>query len=277
MSEPGHASAGRPLALVTGGSSGIGLELARQFATHGFDLVIAGSSDRVEEAAATLRQTGATVAPVQSDLATYDGVEAVWKAVRDTGRPLAAAALNAGIGIGGPFIDTALEDELRMIAINATSQVHLAKRIVPGMLAARSGRLLFTSSLSATTPTPYETVYGPTRAFVYSFAESLREELLGTGVTVTALLPGATDSEFHQRAGMGDTRFGDNSWKNSRELVARKGYEALMAGRDHVIGGDRATWRAAVINKFLPERIKAHRQSRMARPPVTGNPPAHTD
>ena len=109
-------------------------------------------------------------------------------------------------------------------------------------------------------------MYGPTRAFVYSFAESLREELLGTGVTVTALLPGATDSEFHQRAGMGDTKFGDNSWKNSRELVARKGYEALMAGRDHVIGGDRATWRAAVINKFLPERVKAHRQGNMARP-----------
>jgi hypothetical protein len=86
-------------------------------------------------------------------------VEAVWKAVQDTGRPLAAAALNAGIVIGGAFIDTALADELRMIAINATSQVHLAKRIVPGMVAAHSGRLLFTSSLSATTP--YETVYGP--------------------------------------------------------------------------------------------------------------------
>jgi len=206
------------------------------------------------------------VVPVKSDLATYDGVEAVWTAMQETGRPLAAAALNAGIGIGGAFIDTALEDELRMIAINATSQVHLAKRIVPGMVAARSGRILFTSSLSAMTPTPYETVYGPTRAFVYSFAEGLREELLGTGVTVTALLPGATDSEFHQRAGMGDTKFGDNSWKNSRELVARKGFEALMAGRDHVIGGDRATWRAAVINKFLPERVKAHRQGKMAQP-----------
>jgi uncharacterized protein len=256
---------GRPQALVTGGSSGIGLELARQFAAHGFDLVIGGSSDRVDNAASSLRQTGATVVPVKSDLATYDGVEAVWSAVQDTGRPLAAAALNAGIGIGGAFIDTALEDELRMIAINATSQVHLAKRIVPGMVAAGAGRILFTSSLSATTPTPYETVYGPTRAFVYSFAQSLREELLGTGVTVTALLPGATDSEFHQRAGMGDTKFGDNSWKNSRVLVAQKGYEALMAGRDHVIGGDRATWRAAVINKFLPERVKAHRQATMAR------------
>jgi uncharacterized protein len=140
-----------------------------------------------------------------------------------------------------------------------------AKRIVPGMIAARSGRILFTSSLSATTPTPYETVYGPTRAFVYSFAQSLREELLGTGVTVTALLPGATDSEFHQRAGTGDTRFGDNSWKNSRELVARQGFEALMAGRDHVIGGGRATWRRG------PEQIPA--RTRQGAPPGPDGPP----
>jgi len=186
--------------------------------------------------------------------------------VQDAGRPLAAAALNAGVGIGGAFIDTALEDELRMIAINATSQVHLAKRIVPGMVAARSGRILFTSSLSATTPTPYETVYGPTRAFVYSFAQSLREELLGTGVTVTALLPGATDSEFHQRAGMGDTKFGDNSWKTSRELVARKGYDALMAGRDHVIGGDRATL-AGRGHQQIPAR------ARQSAPPGQHGPP----
>ena len=177
MSQPRNAW---PLALVTGGSSGIGRELARQFTLHGFDLVIGGSGDRVEDAAAALRLSGAAVVTIKSDLATYDGVEAVWKAVQDTGRPLAAAALNAGIG--------------------------------------------------------------------------------------TALLPGATDTDFHQRAGMGDTKFGDNSWKNSRELVVRKGYEALMAGRDHVIGGDRATWRAAVMFKFLPERVKAHRQARQARP-----------
>ena len=121
MSQPHPASPARPPALVTGGSSGIGRELARQFALHGFDLVISGSSDRVEEAAEALRLNGATVVPAKSDLATYDGVEAVWTAVQETGRPLAAAAPNAGIGIGGAFIDTALEDELRMIAINATA------------------------------------------------------------------------------------------------------------------------------------------------------------
>jgi uncharacterized protein len=219
MPGPGPACSGRPVAPVTGGSPGIGRELARQFAGHGFDLVTGGSSDRVEDAAAALRQEGAAAVPVRPDLATYDGAEAVRTAVQDTGRPPAAAALNAGTGIGGAFVDTALEDELRMIAINATSQVHLARPIVPGMVAARSGRILLTSWLPAATPAPCETMHGPTRAFVSSFAESLREELPGTGVTVTALLPEATDGEFRQRAGMGDAKVGDNSWQNSRELV----------------------------------------------------------
>ena len=122
--------------------------------------------------------------------------------------------------VGGAFVDSSLDDELRMIALNVTSQVHLAKRVATAMAARGHGRIHITSSLSATTPTPYETVYAPTRAFTYSFAQSLREELRAHGVTVTALLPGATDSQFHANAGMGDTRCGDNSRKNDRRIVA---------------------------------------------------------
>jgi len=264
----------RPLALVTGGSSGIGLELARALRDRGHDLVVVGSSERVEEAAEELRRPSgsgqdaedAEVTAVRADLTTYDGVEAVWAAVQAAGRPLDVAALNAGMGVGGAFVDTDLDEELRMIALNVTSQVHLAKRVVPAMVARGSGRVLFTSSISATTPTPYEPVYGPTRAFVLSFADGLREELRGTGVSVTTLLPGATDSEFHARAGMGDTKFGDNSWKNDRATVARQGVEALMRGRAHVVGGDPATKRTALVNKFLPEGLKAARQGKAARP-----------
>ena len=119
-----------------------------------------------------------------------------------TGRPLAAAALNAGIGIGGAFIDTALEDELRMIAVNATSQVHLAKRIVPGMVAARSGLSCSPGRYPLHHP---DAIWNHVRSHAgvcVLFAQSLREELLGTGVTGMAPPPGATDSEFHQRAGM---------------------------------------------------------------------------
>lgn len=125
--------------------------------------------------------------------------------------------------------------------------------------------LALTSSISATTPTPYETVYGPSKAFEYSFVQSLREELRGSGVTVTALLPGATDSDFHRRAGMGASDIGRNR-KNDKRLVARQGVDGLLAGRDHVVGGDRATHLQARLNSFLPDAVKARRHAPEARP-----------
>lgn len=134
------------------------------------------------------------------------------------------------------------------------------------MAANRHGRILVTSSLSATLPTPYETVYGPSRAFTRMFALGLREELKEHGVSVTALLPGATDSDFHSRAGMDDTAFGPTMKKNSRKEVARQGFAALMAGRAEVVGGDRATKWTAVKHRFLPETWKAARHARKARP-----------
>ncbi|MFI6132839.1 SDR family NAD(P)-dependent oxidoreductase [Micromonospora sp. NPDC051141] len=261
-------TASRPLALVTGASAGIGYALAQQAARHGHDVIITGASGRVHDSATRLAaDTGVQVTAVQSDLRTAEGVDQVWNAVTATGRPLAIAMLNAGVSLGGAaFVDTDLADELDEINLNVVSQVRLAKPIARHMIANRAGRILFTSSLSATTPTPFETVYGPTRAFVYSFAQGLRQELLGTGVTVTALLPGATATEFHARAGMGGTRFGDNSWKNDPQVVAVKGFAGLMAGRDHVIGGDRATWRAAIRQRILPERIKAAQFAKASRP-----------
>lgn len=260
-----------PLALVTGASSGIGLEIAKDLKRRGHDLVIVGSSHRINQAAVTLSGLGhredGLVVPVQADLTTRDGVENAWRAVEALGEPLDVAVLNAGMGVGGAaFKDTDLDEELTMIQLNVTSQVHLAKRVVQHMAAHRRGRILFTSSVSATTPTPYEPVYGPTRAFIWSFANGLREELRGSGVTVTCLLPGATDSEFHARAGMGKTRFGDNSWKNSRGDVARQGVEALLKGRHHVVGGNRSTKFAGLVNKILPESVKAFKQGRAARP-----------
>lgn len=258
----------RKLALVTGGSAGIGYALAGNCARNGYDVIITGASARVQESATKLAvATGVDVTPVQSDLSTKEGVDKVWRAVVDTGRPLDVAMLNAGVGVGGAgFADTDLEEEVRSIELNVVSQVRLAKPVVQHMLANHSGRILFTTSVSATVPTPYESVYGPTRAFVYSFAQTIREELRGTGVTVTALLPGATATEFHHRAGMGDTHFGDNSWKNDPELVARRGFEAMMAGRDHTVGGDLGTRRFAFLNRFLSEPYKAARHAKGARP-----------
>jgi uncharacterized protein len=262
MSHP--ATPSRPLALVIGASAGIGLQIARQLAGRGHDVVGVGSSPRIE----TLREEldGVRVHPVQADLATQDGVEALWRAIEDLDRPLAVAALNAGRSLGGAFVDTDLEDELQMLALNVTGQVRLAKHVVRAMAARREGRILITSSMSALTPTPFESIYGPTRAFMFSFAEGLREEMKEHGVSVTALLPGATATDFHDTAGMGNTKFGSNDWKNDPALVAKRGVDALFAGKDHVIGGDAATQRQALVNKFLPERVKAAQFARDSRP-----------
>lgn len=252
------------LALVTGASSGIGFQIAKQLAGRGYDIVGVGTSDRVVGLAERL--PGVQVYPVRVDLSTEDGVADLWRQVEETGRSLDVAALNAGVSLGGAFLDTDLEDEKKMIALNITSQVLLAKHVVRMMTARRSGRILITSSMSALTPTPYESIYGPTRAFMLSFAQGLREEMREYGVTVTALLPGATATEFHSRAGMGDTVFGSNDWKNDPELVARLGVDALFAGKDHVIGGDRKTRLDALRNRMLPDPIKARRFAKASKP-----------
>jgi short-subunit dehydrogenase len=259
-------SSARPLAIITGASNGIGYQLALQLAQNGHDLVATGRSEKIFQAAEDFKRYGAEVTAVQADLSQPEEVERFWKEATALGRPIAVAVINAGIGVGGAaFWNTDLDEELKLIDVNVTSVVHLAKRVVTHMQANQSGRILFTSSISATQPTPYETVYGPSRAFVFSFAESLREELKTEGVSVTALLPGATDSDFHARAGMGNTDIGRMK-KNDRVLVAKQGYEAMMKGRDHVVGGDWATKRAGFFNRFLTETYKAARQGRAAKP-----------
>lgn len=256
----------RPLALVTGASAGIGHELAKLFAINGFDLIATGRSKHTDQAAADLARYGVQVAPVRADLSRSEGVETVWRAVRETGRPLDAAVLNAGRSIGGAFLDTDLDDELSLIQLNVASVVHLAKHVARHMADNHRGRILITSSLSATLPTPYETVYGPSRAFTRMFALGLREELKEHGVTVTCLMPGAADSNFHASAGMNNTAFGPGMKKNSRKEVARQGFLALMNGRAEVVGGDTATKRTAIEHRFLPETYKAARHATKAKP-----------
>lgn len=258
-------SSTRPLAMVTGGSSGIGLELAKQFAQNGYDVAISGSSDKVFDAAKTLADIGVEAYPHKGDASTYEGVESFWTFASGLGRPIEAAALNVGIAIGGAFVDNTLEDEFRVIAINVTGTVHMAKRVVQHMVPNGRGRILVVSSVSGTQPTPFETVYGPSKAFGFSFGESLREELRETGVTVTTLLPGATDSEFHANAGMASTKIG-RSKKNDKRIVAKQAFDALMNDEDHVVGGDEATKQRVIENRTTPEPVKAARHAEQTRP-----------
>jgi uncharacterized protein len=256
----------RQLALVTGASSGIGLELARQFAEHDFDVIINAEDDELATAEASLAGMGVSVQPVKADLSTYDGVERLWSAVQATGRPLDAAALNAGIGLNGDFTrEIPLEEDLRLIAVNVAAVVHLAKRLLPSMVERGAGRVLITSSVAATMPGPYYATYAASKAFLQSFAQAIRYELKDTGVTVTALQPGPTDTEFFERADMEDTRAGQAK-KDDPAEVARDGFKALMAGKDRVVAGSAKNKAQVAAAKVLPETTRAALHAAQTKP-----------
>lgn len=261
----------RPLAVVTGASSGIGYELAIQFAQAGCDLIVAAGSEAIDSAAVAFREYGTTVRPVRGDLATFDGVEQLYAAIVATGSPPDAIAINAGVGVHGDFArENALADELRLLNLNVVSAVHLAKRVLPDMTARGTGGILFTSSIAATAPGPYHATYAASKAFLLSFAEALRYELRDTGVTVTALMPGPTETGFFHRAGMEDTPIGRMD-KDDPAEVAKQGFDALLAGRDHVVAGSMRNRVQAVAGRFLPETTKARMQARLLEPQGTVN------
>jgi short-subunit dehydrogenase len=261
-----HATPQRPLALVTGASTGIGLELARQFADHDFDLIIAAHDEELRDARRDLEGRGGTVEAVPVDLATPEGVEELWRRVRATGRPLAAAALNAGRGAGGAFAGgTDLADELETIDLNVRSTVHLAKHVATDMATRGDGRILFTSSIASTMPGTYQAVYNASKSFVQSFALALRAELRDQGVTVTSLMPGPTDTEFFARADMLDTKVGAGD-KDDPADVARDGFEALMNGDERVVSASRKTKLQGRASRLMPDRLKAAMHADMAEP-----------
>lgn len=226
---PDTAQIPRPLALVTGASRGIGLELAKLFVQDGYDLIVVADSDALDSAVIELATPEATIVPVRADLTTEAGVAAAYAAVETDGRPLAAAALNAGVGRGGSFVETPLADTLAVLDLDVRSTVHLAKLVLDDMTRRGAGRLLFTSSVASTMPGPYQAVYNASKSFVQSFSEALYSELTGTGVTVTALMPGPTNTHFFSRAHLGDTVLGQGP-KDGPADVAKQGYDAMWRG-----------------------------------------------
>lgn len=254
-------------AVVTGASSGIGYELAKVLAHNGYDLIVASAGERLEPAAADFRALGVEVKAVQTDLATREGVDTLWKEIEAAGRPVDVACINAGVGVGGLFQETSLDEELNMVQLNCASTVHLAKHIVKQMVGLNAGRILFTASIAGEMVAPREAVYAATKAFVLSFAHSLRYELKDTGITVTALQPGPTDTDFFHRAGMDNTEVGQEGKKESEPAdVAKQGYDALMAGKDHVYAASFKTKLEGAVANLVPGGMKGAMHEKMAKP-----------
>lgn len=255
------------LAVVTGASSGIGYNLAKVFAENGFDLVIASNDDRLEKARADFEAMGVQVKAVEADLATYEGVKTFWREVESMGRPVDAAAVNAGVGVGGLFAETDLDEEINLVRTNVEGTVHLTKYVVQHMVKRGQGRILITASIASEMVAPREAVYAASKAFDLSFAKSLRAELEDTGVTVTALQPGPVDTDFFHRAGMDNTQVGQEGKKDSEPYdVAKQGYEALMKGEKHVYAADLKTKIEGAMANFTPDAVKAAMHEKMAKP-----------
>ncbi|WP_369139022.1 SDR family NAD(P)-dependent oxidoreductase [Modestobacter versicolor] len=257
----------RPLALVTGASSGIGFELAKLFAEHGYDLVVNAEDAGIQKAAMLVQAGGASVVAVQADLRTEQGVAELWSQVQGLGRPLAAAAINAGVGQSGAFVDTDWADDLAIMQLNVVSTAALLKLALVEMTARDDGRVLVTSSIASTMPGAYQPVYNASKSFVQSLTEAVQEELSdkGSAVTVTALMPGPTETEFFDRAGLDDTAMGQGP-KDPADEVARQGFEAMLAGERKVVAASLATKAQAAASRVLPDAVKAAAHKVIAKP-----------
>lgn len=254
-----ESTSSRPLAVVTGASTGIGLGIARELARRGHDLVVAADEDRIRSVATELAAEGVTAEAVQVDLATADGVRALADAATSGGRSVDVLVLNAGVGVNGPFVDTDLDDHLRLIALNITGTVQLAGLLLPAMAERGEGRVLFTASIAAAMAGPQMATYNASKSFVQEFGEAVRQELADRGVTVTILRPGGTDTEFFARADMEETRLGQ-ARKDDADEVGVEAVEALLAGKAELVSGGLKNKVLETAAKVLPDGLigRAH-------------------
>ncbi len=254
------------LALITGASSGIGLELAKIFAKNGYDLIVNSENDEIFEAGEALRGLGVEVTEIQADLSTLEGAESLFDQVQNFGRTIDVVALNAGVGVGGEFISTNWDEELRMMNLNIVNTAFLAKKFVKGFSARDEGKLLITSSIAGELPGPYYAIYAATKAFLQSFSQALHYEMkdMGRNVTITALQPGATETEFFARGHMLDTPAGEAA-KADPAIVAQDGFDALMAGKDSVVSGLKNKIQTAA-GKLMSEQMGAANHAKQLKP-----------
>ena len=256
------ATAIRPLAVVTGASSGIGYELAKLFVENNYDLVIAADQPSIVEAADAFRRGGAEVEAVQADLATTEGVDELLRAI--AGRRIDTLAANAGQGLGKGFLEQDFTDIMQVVNTNIIGTLYLLHSVAKTMEQQGKGRILITGSIAGLMPGTYQAVYNGTKAFIDSFSFALRAELKDSGVTVTCLMPGPTDTEFFERADLMDTKVGQGK-KEDPAKTAKHGFDAMMKGEGDVVSGFMNKVQAAIA-AITPQSALAELHRGMAEP-----------
>lgn len=249
------------LAVITGASSGIGLELARLAGEEGYDLILASDTPMVDSGAG-LRDKGVEVVSIEADLSSRVGVKQLLDAIGN--RKVDVLAANAGHGLGHAFLEQSPQDWMHVIDTNITGTLLLIQPVAQAMVERGEGRILITGSIAGNVPAAFQAVYHASKAFIDSFAAALGNELKDTGVTVTCLKPGATETEFFHRADMDDTKVG-SSKKASAADVAKTGWDAMKKGEHSVIYGlgNKAQVLAAGV---LPESVSAQMGRKLNEP-----------
>jgi short-subunit dehydrogenase len=252
-------------ALITGGTSGIGKELAKLFANDQYNLIIvARDQGELDSTASELSASGIKIETISKDLSNMDEAFALCQELGD--RQIDVLVNDAGQGVYGQFKDNDIERELDIIHLNICATVILTKHFVQQMAARGEGKILNLGSVAGKVPGPWQAVYHATKAFVLSFTTAIREELKDSGITFTALMPGITDTDFFNKAGMNESKaLQDESVKANPADVAKDGYEALMAGDDRVISGFKNKMEVNISN-LMPDSAVAHNMHEQQKP-----------
>lgn len=259
----------KKFALITGATSGIGLELAKLFARDQSNLIlVARDEQKLNATAGMLKSEGVEVVTISTDLFIAGNAQEVYQQVSALGLQVEVLVNDAGQGVYGKFTDNELERELDIIQLNISSLVTLTKLFLKDMVSRGSGKILNVASVAGKAPGPYQAVYHGTKAFVHSFNEAIRNELKDTGVSVTSLLPGATDTDFFNKADMLESKIVQQGELADPAIVAKDGYEALLAGKDMVVSGFKNKVQVALGN-LTPDSMQAAQMEKVQEPADT--------
>ncbi|MCW2337893.1 short-subunit dehydrogenase [Sphingobium sp. B2D3A] len=254
---------GEKFAIVTGASTGIGFELAHLIAQDGYDLLVVADEPLIDAAAQDFRRHGGDVRSLEADLSTLDGVDRLLAAAE--GRRIEVLCANAGVGTGGPFLEQDVAMWRRSVDTNVTGTVYLLQKVLADMVARNDGKILVTGSIAGYIPGTFNAVYNATKAFIDNFTEALRNEIKeAEGVTLTTLMPGPTDTEFFERAGLLDTQVGQQD-KADPAKVARDGWKALLDGKGHIVSGLSNKLQVAAAG-VVPQAMLAEQHRKLAEP-----------